>query len=308
MLKKIKIGKNFGTFIADGRMPLEKIYKACLNLPKNNWDRRVVYTERIKLKNGQKVDAPILSFFTKKKGQAFWIIAGIHGEEPAGPNALAKNIKIINDLANKDIPAVFLPLCNPKGYWRDWRYLDSRRGKRGKGSSVGDSEHLLLSFNKKNRPCRKIPKSRQADALTKEVINLSKTHPPLITINFHEDELVKEEHYIYSQGKDGFTDPIVREIVRMFQKNGFKFIKGGKKWFGENIKDGVIHGIHDGSIDELLSAEKIFINGKITKKPAAKTVIVVETPVKNTPIEKRVKTDELIIKSFENLWRIRNKS
>ena len=307
MLKKIKISKNFGTFIADGRMPLEKIYKAYLNLPENNWDRKIVYTETIKLDDGQKIDAPILSFFTKRKGRAFWVIAGIHGEEPAGSNALAKNIKIINDLANKGIPVVFLPLCNPKGYWRNWRYLNSRRGRRGKGNSVGDSEHLLLSLEK-NQPRKKLPGSRQSDALTKEVINLSKTHPPLITINFHEDELVKGGHYIYSHGKDGFTDPIVKEIVRLFQKNHIRLMKYGKNWFGENIKNGIVHGVHDGSIDELFSAEKIFLNGKITKKPVAKSVIVVETPVKGAPIEERVKTDELIIKSFGDFWKIRNKS
>jgi len=296
MLKKIKIAKNFETFSLDGRMPLEKIYKAYLSLPENNWNRKIINTETIKLDDGQKIGAPILSFFTKRKGRAFWIIAGIHGEEPAGPNALAKNIKTINDLANKGIPVVFLPLCNPKGYWRNWRYLNSRRGKRGKDNSVGDSEHLLLSLGKK-WPRRKLPRSRQSDALTKEVINLSKTHPPLITINFHEDELVKGEHYVYSHGKDGFTDPIVKEIVRLFQERGLRF-----------MKNGIIHGIHDGSIDELFSAEKIFLNNKIIKKPAAKSAIVVETPVKGAPIKERVKTDELIIKSFGDFWKIRNKN
>ena len=304
MIKKIKIAQNFETFSLDGRMPLEKLYKAYLSLPEKNWDRKVIYTETIKLNDGQKIGVPILSFFTKRKGRAFWIIAGIHGEEPAGPNALAKNIKTINDLANKGIPVVFFPLCNPKGYWRDWRYLDNRRGERGK--SVADSEHLLL--NAANKPRRKLPKSLQADALTKEVINLSKTHPPLLTIDFHEDELIKEEHYIYSHGKDGFKDPVVKEIVRLFQENGLQFMKHGKNWFGENIKDGIIYGIHDGSIDELLSAEKIFLNGKVTKKQAAKSVIIIETPIKGAPIEERIKTDELIIKSFGNFWRIRNKS
>ena len=208
-------------------------------------------------------------------------------------------------MASKGIPMVFLPLCNPKGYWRNWRYLDKRRGEYGK--SVGDAEHLLL--NAANKPRRKLLKSPQADTLTKEVIRLSKTHPPLLTIDFHEDELINnKEHYIYSQGKDGFTDPIVKEIVRIFQKNGLKFMKHGKKWFGEHIKNGIIHGIHDGSIDELFSAEKIFLNNKIIKKPAAKSAIVVETPIKDAPIEERVKTDELIIKSFGDFWKIRNKS
>lgn len=306
MLKKIKIGKNFGTFSADGRMPLEKIYKKFLSLPENNWDRKIIYTETIKLDGGQKINAPILSFFTKKTGQAFWIIAGIHGEEPAGPNALAKNIKKINDLANKGVPVVFLPLCNPKGYCRNWRYPNSRRNERI-GKSVSDSEHLLLS-PKNNRSRMKFPSSKQADALTKEALNLFKTHPPLLTINFHEDESVKGEHYIYSQGKGGFADPVVREIVRLFRKNGLQFMKYKETRFGESAKDGIVYNIHDGSIDELLSAEKIYLNGKIAKKPAAKSVIVVETPVKGAPIKERVKTDELVINSFGTFWKIRNKS
>ncbi len=303
MLKKIKIAKNFETFSADGRMPLEKLYKAYLNLPEKNWNRKVIYAETIKLSNGQKVGAPILSFSTKKKGLALWLIAGIHGEEPAGPNALARSAAIINSTANCRTPMVFLPLCNPKGYRQNWRYLGKRRGECGK--SVGDAEHLLLSAA--NKPRRKLPNSPQADALTKEVLELSKTHPPLLTIDFHEDELIKKgEHYIYSQGKDGFLDPIVKEIVRLFQNNGLQFMKHGKNWFGENIKDGIIHGIHDSSIDELLSAEKIFLNGKVTKKPVAKSVIVIETPIKDAPIEKRIKTNELILKSLRNLWKIRS--
>ena len=303
----IEIAQNLETFSMDNRMPLEKIYKAYLSLPKKNWSRKIIYTETIKLSNGQKIGAPILSFFTKKTGRAFWIIAGIHGEEPAGPNALAKNIKIINGLADKGIPMVFLPLCNPKGYCLNWRYPNSRRNE-NIGNSVSDSEHLLLSTKKKNQPRMEFPSSKQADALTKEALNLFKTHPPLLTINFHEDESVKGEHYIYSHGKDGFADPVLKEIVRLFQKNGLEFMKHGKKWFGKNIKNGIIHNIRDGSIDELFAADKIFLNDRVVKKPAAKTVIVVETPIKDAPIEKRVKTDELIINSFGNFWKIRNRS
>ncbi|MDO8443420.1 MAG: hypothetical protein Q7S78_00235 [Candidatus Azambacteria bacterium] len=302
MPKNIKIAKNYETYSADGRIPLEKLYRAFLSLPEKDWDRKVIYTEIVKLSNGQKVDAPILSFSTKIKGPALWLISGIHGEEPAGPNALARSSAI----RNYRIPVVLLPLCNPKGYRQNWRYLDKRRGESGK--SVGDSEHLLLnSVNVTvNKPRRKLPNSLQAGALTKEVLRLSKTHPPLLTIDFHEDELVKGEHYMYSQGKDGFADPVVKEIVRIFQENDLKFMKDGKRWFGKNIKDGIIHGVHDGSIDELLSAEKIFLNGKITKKPAAKSVIVIETPIKNSPIEKRVKTMELVIKSLKDFWKIRS--
>lgn len=288
--------------IKDGRIPLEKLYKAYLSLPEKNWGKRVIFVETLKSSGGKKIKAPIFSFYTKKTGKALWLIAGVHGEEPAGPNALAKNIKTINKLANQGIPMVFLPICNPKGYELNWRYPNSRRNE-NIGNSVSDSEHLLLS-PKTNRPRMKFPSSKQADAITKEVINLSKTHPPLLAIDFHEDETIKGEYYIYSQGKEGFTDPIVREIVRLFEKSGLKFMKYEETRFGESVKDGIIYNIRDGSIDELLAAKKIFVNGKVVKKAVAKSVIVTETPVKDTPIEKRVKIDTLVIESLDRFWKM----
>ncbi len=299
MLPKITISKNFETYIKDNRQPLEKLYETYLKLPDELWNKDVVYTEQIALIDGQKLNAPILCFSTKKTGQSLWLISGIHGEEPAGPNAISQSIRAINKLAKKGIPIVLFPLCNPNGYQRNWRYPDEYRDHT-KGNSVGDSEHLLLQGNK-NKPRRKTPASKQSDAFTKCALKILKTHPTLLTIDLHEDELVKENHYIYSHG---VSDAVAKEIIRLFKKNHIAFVMNGKTRFGENIVNGFVRSSQDGSIDELLGAEKFFLNNQIIAKPASKTVIVIETPIEKTPIEARIKIHKLIIQSLENFWNI----
>jgi hypothetical protein len=37
----------------------------------------------------KKIALPIIALRTPKKGKALWVISGIHGEEPAGPNAIS---------------------------------------------------------------------------------------------------------------------------------------------------------------------------------------------------------------------------
>jgi len=63
----------------------------------------------------------------------------------------------------------------------------------------------------------------------------------------------------------------------------------GKTRFGEEIKNGVIGPVADGSIDELLTAH------------GAQTVIVVETPTIGVPLEKRVAAHGRIIQAYEEL-------
>ena len=79
---------------------------------------------------------PIIALRSPKKGPAIWVLAGIHGEEPAGPNAVAAAIADIAMLGEHR-PVVLLPLLNPHGYARNWRYLnvavyseDGRRAER----------------------------------------------------------------------------------------------------------------------------------------------------------------------------------
>ena len=73
------------------------------------------------------------------------MLSGIHGEEPAGPNAIAANLASLTQLADAGVPIVVIPLANPKAYRHNWRYPNTpeRDWKKGGGYSVGDAEYLL---------------------------------------------------------------------------------------------------------------------------------------------------------------------
>ena len=96
------------TYDADGRLPLKELYRAHEALAgQARWIMETVYTDQ---------GLPIRVMRTKEKGPAIWILAGIHGEEPAPPDAVAENLDKIDALAAKGIPIVLFPLCNPVGY------------------------------------------------------------------------------------------------------------------------------------------------------------------------------------------------
>ena len=80
------------TFEKDNRMPIEKIYRNLSKIDGKSWKKEIITQQQI-IMNKKKYDFNILGLTTKKKGPALWIIAGIHGEEPAGPNAIAKKNK-----------------------------------------------------------------------------------------------------------------------------------------------------------------------------------------------------------------------
>ena len=114
------------TYKKDSRMPITEVYRKLSRLKDSLWIDEVICSQRVDLKEYKRKFLPILGFRTRLKGDALWIISGIHGEEPAGVNAIAKNIKFLNKLAKK-IPIVLIPLANPSGYRRDWRYPTLKR-------------------------------------------------------------------------------------------------------------------------------------------------------------------------------------
>ena len=154
---------NVSTYKKDGRMSIIEIYRKLSRLKDSRWIKEILCSQRIDLKENKRKSLPILAFRTRKKGDALWIIAGIHGEEPAGVNAIAKNIRFLNKLAKK-IPIVLLPLCNPSGYRRDWRYPTLKRVDDKIAQieipSVGASEHFLIN--------KKTGKAQAKQAVNKE--------------------------------------------------------------------------------------------------------------------------------------------
>ena len=293
---------NVPTYKKDGRMPITEIYRKLSRLKESLWIDEVICSQRVDMKEYKRKFLPILGFRTRLKGDALWIISGIHGEEPAGPNAIAKNIRFLNKLAKK-IPIVLIPLANPSGYRRDWRYPTLKRRPKCPNAevpSVGSSEHVLIN-PKTGKAQSPKPVNKEAEEISKYVIENFKNYPPLVVLDFHEDESAKKQ-YIYSHGKLKIYDPIARKVVRILKKQGFKFYGSGKTAFNEKILKGVVADINDGSIDELLSSEKIIVNGKKIQGPDAKSVVVIETKTIGVPLKKRVKAHSYIIKDLKSIY------
>ena len=292
---------NLKTYDKDNRIQVGKIYKSYSKLGKNWIKEPIAFSKHER--NGKVLKLPILSFRTKKKGKAIWIIAGIHGEEPAGVNAVSEGIKYIAEIG-KEIPVVLLPLCNPLGYVSDWRYLNIPVWSRDlEGFSVGDSEYLLPSLKNKKK-ARGKSTSPEEKALTKYVMKLEKQYPPFLTIDFHEDNLVNKG-YVYSQGKYGAEDKIAKRIVKILASKGVPIKMHGLTRFGQKIFHGNVKAKHDGSIDEFLSAKKIIVNGRVVVKPNATTAIVVETPAANMKLEKRKNAHLEVLKRLKEVVKMK---
>lgn len=301
--KYFQLANNIENFNKDGRLLIQDIYNLYGDfLQKFKWDLQIVYEQQIEHNDGTFSKLPILCFTSPLKGKALWVLSGVHGEESAGPNAIAQSLEYIGKLGT-EIPMVLFPLCNPLGYTKGWRYPNEYRDWK-KGISVSDSEYLLPKTDT-NLPVARAekPAGPEAFAITQQVIKLINEYPPLLSIDHHEDEAL-EYSYIYSQGKLGVNDPVANTIVRIMQEAGTPLQTTGKTRFDEDVLNGIVLSAEDGSIDELLAAEKIVIDGKLEKGPAAKTTIVVETPVINVPLEKRIKAHKAIINNYLDLYRM----
>jgi hypothetical protein len=148
-------------------------------------------------------------------------------------------------------------------------------------------------------------------ALTQYVLQLAHSYPPRLVLDLHEDELSTTGGYIYSQGTQPEGNPVATEIVRFLQATGIPLRRTGQTRFGETIVDGVIsrddagNPIRDGSIDELLAATTVLVDGKRTRGPAARTVIVVETPAfAGSQFETRVAAQGAVVQHARELWEL----
>src|SRR3989344_1159013 len=271
----------------DGRKSIKELYSSFFNLQNDDWKLDIIgFSSGVYM--NKNVSLPIIALRTKKTGKAIWILSGIHGEEPAGPNAISdlEAISFIIQLGKK-VPFVLLPLCNPIGYLRNWRYLNQEKwDPNSEGKSVGDSEHYLLDLKSSCLPRKESPTSKESEMLTKYVIENSEKYPPQMSFDFHEDDLISKG-YIYSQGNLGLKDPIANRIVKILLDSDVPIQTRGRTRFGERILKGIVRSERDGSIDELISTEKIIVNNKIVNKNAAKTSIVIETPAKAMTLDKR---------------------
>lgn len=281
----------------DGRMPIQRLYTAYLPLVERGWQVDVVAESS---PQGTAIALPIVALRSPKPGPAVWILTGIHGEEPAGPNALAAAVDELAALGEKR-PVVILPMCNPQGYARNWRYLDLPTfSDTEDGSSVGDSSHLLPDPAEPSRARAVAASSPEADALTRYVLRTAASYPPRISIDLHEDDLVSAG-YVYSQGSLGTADPLAKAAVAVLRDNGIAIQLDGETRFGERIEGGIIGPVTDSSIDELFSAGQLVVGGSAQPGPSASTVLVFETPAKDLPLERRVAAHLALLRRLAGL-------
>ena len=296
-----------GGYVADGRSTYAQLTQRYQSLAREHgWVEETIYAYP---------DEPglaIRAWRTKARGEALWIIAGIHGEEPAGPNAIAGNLATLARLADDGVPIVLIPLSNPKAYRNNWRYPNTpERDWRKGGYSVGDAEYLLPDLEQGTQPRAAAPAGPETQALTQYVLQLAAAYPPRLVLDLHEDELSTEGGYIYSQGTQPDGNPVGAEVIRRLANTGIPIRRDGRTRFGEPIVDGVISRddaggpIRDGSIDELLAAPVVFVNGERRGGPAAATVIVAETPAfAGSQFALRVAAQGAVVQGTPELWRL----
>lgn len=294
-------------YTTDGRLPLAAIMRRFDTLAmEHGWVAETIY------EYPGTPEVAIRSWRTPHRGEALWIVSGIHGEEPAGPNAIAANLASLTQLAASGVPMVLIPLANPNAYRHNWRYPNTpeRDWKTGGGYSVGDAEHLLPDLAQGKQPRTAAAPGPETEALTRHVLRLAELYPPRLVLDLHEDELSREGGYIYSQGRQAEDNPAGAEIVRLLQATGIPLRESGKTRFGETIVRGVISRddqggpIRDGSIDELLAATEVFIDGAKVRGPSAHTVIVVETPAfEGSRFDLRVAAQGAVVQHAAALWR-----
>ncbi len=269
---------------ADGRLPIEALYRSYTSLLAKGWQLDVVTRSQ---PPGREYALPVIALRTPRAGQAVWILAGIHGEEPAGPNAIAAAIDDIAALGERQA-VVLMPLNNPQGYAHNWRYLNMPQYSADvDGQSVGDSSHLLIDVENPEHARAKAASSPEAGAITAYLLNLAATYPPAYSIDLHEDNLISEG-YVYSQGRLGAGDPLAIAAVQVLQDNGIPLKISGQTRFGEPISGGIIGPVVDSSIDELMSAASIMVDGRLQAGPGAPTVLVFETPADKVSLQTRI--------------------
>ena len=276
----------------DGRAPVESIYGAARSLVDLGWTAEVIAQSA---PQGTAAPLPILALRSPKAGPAVWILAGIHGEEPAGPNAIAAAIEDIARLG-AERPVVLLPLLNPQGYVRNWRYLNvATYSKDVDGHSVGDSSHLLPSADDPARPRASAASSPEAAAITAWILARQADYPAVISIDLHEDNLL-HEGYVYSQGLRGADDELAITAVGVLRDNGVPIKMDGNTRFDEPVARGIVGPVADSSIDELMSARQVVVEAAPRPGPAADTVLVLETPAATLPLAQRVAAQAALLR------------
>lgn len=280
----------------DGREPIEKLFEKYQRLLDRGWQLDVITFSH---PANARTPLPVIALRSPLKGPAAWFLAGIHGEEPAGPNAIAAAIDDLAALGER-YPVVLMPMLNPQGYVRNWRYLNMPvYSESVAGQSVGDSSHLLPDPENESQP-RAAESSVEAEAITNYILETSRQYPPRYSIDLHEDNLI-DDGYVYSQGVLGEADPLASEAVKILRNNGIGIKMSGQTRFGEDIVNGIIGPVTDSSIDELMSSKRVIVDSRGENGPGAETVLVFETPAADLSVAQRVSAHAALIRRLSVL-------
>jgi len=109
-------------------------------------------------------------------------------------------------------------------------------------------------------------------------------------VDLHEDDHLSAG-YIYSQGPRGCADPAAGAVMRKMRELGYPIKLSGRTDFDEEIRDGIVCGVQDGSIDELIASA------------GGRSVLVVETGSMKMGLERRVRLHRAIIGMLPELFK-----
>ncbi len=304
------------TYHQDGRKSLAELYSAYAQLVDAGWTAELVTTQELHLGEGEPIQLPIFAFISRPEllisTLSFWVLSGVHGEESAGPNALAEEMQTLIEFARQGIPFVVLPMLNPAGYIRDWRYENARRDSIV-GQSVTDCEPLLHDLPSRQALFPVAERSATAQAVTQWIANYQQHFIPQLVFDHHEDEFEENPQvddpqqfnsYIYYYGQPRFVG-LAEKVIEILLENGMPISTEGKTRFGEQIQRGVVAASPDGSVDEFFASPEYIENDQRKTKPAAEAVIVVETtrkPDGTIALPQRVAAHRQIIQHYQQFW------
>lgn len=289
---RLLVAQRIETYDDDGRISIQELYATYQSLLERGWTMQIVVQSR---PEGTTDALPVLAFRSPRAGPAVWLLAGIHGEEPAGPNAISMAIDNVASFGAQH-PVVLLPLLNPHGYVRNWRYLNTPVfSENVDGASVGDSSHVLPESAQASVARATVASSVEAGALVGYIATTIQSYPPTHSIDLHEDNLI-DAGYVYSQGEVGAGDPLSIEAVATLRDSNIQIQMDGETRFGEPIVNGIVGPVFDSSVDELMSSNEILIDGQRISGPSAKTVLVIETPAGNTALSRRIEAQTALIR------------
>jgi hypothetical protein len=299
----------------DLRQSLGELQKSYDKLLDFGWQKEIICTQTEINPEGEILSYPIYGYLSQPKNtkaeESLWIISGIHGEEPAGPNALAKEIETLKSLSKDNIPMVMIPVMNPLGYSKDYRFWNSRRDSRH-AQFIADPDHLLLDKANPNKPRREKPTNAYSEQILNWVVEKMYKFPPYLVVDHHEDELEWETKavdlegsYCYAYGNPEVIESSCKKIAQTLNKHGVPLLDNFETRYHERTSFGFLFNTSDGSIDEFLAVPSFYWEGKRQLKPAAKAVFVIETTrddAKPIPLIDREKAHQEIIKSYRALW------